>query len=290
MTHPRILHALTAVYSLRQAYRWLRQAVTDEAVQRVHLAPGPSGPPRSRAALRRFDQLLQAERADRIHADRAGITQVGSTAAPVRPELLDAQRRAELAAAEQAWELHYALMFRPLVGWGPQWVHLAGDRWLGTTGYLLLALTVVDPVTAGEVAAALRRCDAALRSVLRAERSLDPLPGSPPCPACGERRLRVESACPPPARVVVCEAGCRCTGELDCPCGMPVLDERVHHIWRPADLTAVLAQTTAAANAESVAAGSTMGRKAEEGSRDEPKSHRQRCLSDAESNSHAHCV
>jgi hypothetical protein len=98
----------------------------------------------------------------------------------------------------------------------------------------------VDPDAAAAAGRSLDRRDAAARVALRVDRTRERLRGNPPCPGCGERLLRVESACPPAARVVVCTAGCQCTGQQTCPCGMPVRTEWAPHVWLESDLDHVL--------------------------------------------------
>jgi len=117
-------------------------------------------------------------------------------------------------------------------------------RWLATSalrhtgmpiGPALAVLTRVipdlAPDIAGEVARYLDHADKAARRTLRLGDDHLPLPGNPPCPACGVRMLRARRSAPNSAEwPVICAARCRCAG-TPCPCGMETPTRRVEHIW-----------------------------------------------------------
>lgn len=95
------------------------------------------------------------------------------------------------------------------------------------------------PATAATVTRWLDDSDRRIRDTLNLAPHLWALPGAPECPSCRLATLFVQTAAPSELWTVVCRSGCVCSGE-GCPCGMPVREEGVGHIWdRTADFVAV---------------------------------------------------
>ncbi|MFI7075620.1 hypothetical protein [Micromonospora sediminicola] len=90
MIHPHQLHA-AALASLRRAVSYLPTVRDALLITRPQAEPDTR--PRSRAALAAHDALLRAERADRLHNQRAGIKPAGTMPAPITPALLDSRGR-----------------------------------------------------------------------------------------------------------------------------------------------------------------------------------------------------
>lgn len=72
----------------------------------------------------------------------------------------------------------------------------------------------------------LRPPDQTIRKALHLGDDLTLAPGNPDCPVCTVRLIRQR----PASGLIVCDAGCRCTGDT-CPCRMPVRDRGAPHIW-----------------------------------------------------------
>jgi hypothetical protein len=231
MTHPLTLHALTALWALQSARGAIDGVIRDEAVQRTPIGPPAGTQTRSSGSLATFGQLLHQERLDRVQAQQQGITQIGASPAPVRAELLDAERVALEAVVDAAWLVASALRRRPLLVYGAAWALWRADEWSRATAYLRLALPHCPPAGARDALEVLDSADAAVRSATRLDRPRRLVPGNPPCPRCHQRMLRIETSAPRRSdRVVVCTARCSCRGE-DCTCGMEVRAAGVRHIW-----------------------------------------------------------
>ncbi|NJP33703.1 hypothetical protein [Micromonospora thermarum] len=232
--HPHQLHAAAALASLRRAVSYLD--VVRDALLITN--PQPADAParhRSAAALAAYDELLRAEKADRLVNQRAGIKPAGATPAPVNPALLDVE-------ADLGPTVHHAVMLvaselrtHPLLCWSSLWVDIADSKWDGRCDYLAAALPAVSPALAREVHGDLDVLDRRLRGVVGLDADRWSLPGGPRCPACGQRRLQAQISSPYTAAwTVVCDNdACRCRGPL-CACAMATRPIRVRHIW-PAD-------------------------------------------------------
>jgi hypothetical protein len=232
VTSPWVLQARTALWAVHQAVGLVPEAIRDEAVTRVETGPPAVAPRRTRTALAAMGVLLRQERWDREHGQApAGTAPGGASPAPVRAELLDAPALAMDAVVDAAWILASHLRRRPLLVYGYAWRHASqSSEWGAAHLYLRTAMQFAAPAVAGEICGLLEGADCAVRSALRIARDRRQVPGNPPCPCCGQRLLRIDTAPPRPEWTVTCTAGCRCTGE-GCPCGMPAQVEQAPHVW-----------------------------------------------------------
>ena len=92
------------------------------------------------------------------------------------------------------------------------------------------ALPRMQAGTAAVVARHLHDEDTWVRNAVGLDPDRQPLPGTPECPGCRQRRLELCTAGPETAWVVVCAARCLCGGQ-GCPCGMDGAVEGAPHIW-----------------------------------------------------------
>jgi hypothetical protein len=131
------------------------------------------------------------------------------------------------------------------VGWLAQTV-LASVPASTEAAIVQLLDATLSPPAAAHIA---RWVDDADRKARRAlvvgdDRRLVPVLGCPHCNSTGS--LAVRTSAPPPARTIVCTAGCTCDGP-GCGCGMPTEEQGVAHIWTPAQLEATAPRPEAAA-------------------------------------------
>lgn len=254
MSHPHQLHAIAALWSLRAARYHLAAYREAAVIRRPQLGP-PTSRRRTLAQLRAHDELLRAERADIAAA--VDTRPVGGSPAPIAPGLIDLEVEVAAALTGATDLVAYVHRGHPVLHWSPDWRAVLVDvfrihrdpRWT----YLSVALPATPPGIAAEVAALLEHADARVRAVC----GLGPdhtRPAAPvDCPACQERRLRIQSSAPTRGRwTVVCTNGrCRCLGVGDptagdgCPCRMPVRVAGVRHIW---DATSPLAAAAIVGN------------------------------------------
>ncbi len=253
--HPHQLHAAAALASLRRAAAYL--PTVRDALLISHPQPDVDPRPRSKAALAAFDELLRAEKADRLDNQRAGIKPAGASPAPVNPALLDIE-------ADLVPTLHHVTMLvasdlraHPLLAWSSLWLQVAATGWDGRCDYLTAALPLTSPALAAEAHAELDILDRRLRAIIGLDPDRWPIPGGPRCPACGQRRLQAQTSSRRTADwTVVCDNdACRCRGPL-CACAMDTRPIRVRHIW-PAEsplVRALLAGITTAPSKYTAAA------------------------------------
>lgn len=200
------LRALGSLRQLMEACEWL------EAEMEAAALPGVLGPRRparlSARAIAAHGRTLRAERAERIVADRAGITQTGVSQAPIRPALLDAAQLAHAAVLDCVWVAASSLRRRPLVVYGAAWEQVYGAPWRARTAYLAAVLPLVRPLVARELAGYLGGADDAVRGVLGVGPSWHRLPGLA-CPDCDRRSVEAEcSSLAEQDWIMRCEAGC----------------------------------------------------------------------------------
>lgn len=213
MTHPHQLHAHAAAWSLRTAR------------QRLLVA----------AAIRaREDAIASTEGDDGLRSQtfgqRSALGHIGDPTA-------DAALTGHRPTTRPNPYLQLAERVTSTLAW------LAGK--LGVTGTtdplvrLTAAVPTLRPSTAGELHRWLAGEDARLRAALGMEPDRRPIPGAPPCPACGMRLLRTQTSAPDrSAWTVVCTStSCRCAG-LTCTCDMPIRAAGVAHIWATAEACA----------------------------------------------------
>lgn len=222
MSHPHQLHAESSLWSLRAALRWLDEHRETVLIRRPQLGHRTTRP-KTLAELQQHDQLLRQERAERAAGSLRGLKPSAGSPSPVPPGILDLQREVEevLADVDQllAYHHHRAPRHGPWPATTDSWDRRAAD------------LADTTPGLAATIGQLLSQVDARVRAVCGVGPDRWPVPLSPPCPSCGIRRLRVQHS-PPDSRAwtLVCAAGCRCAGDT-CPCGMPVLEAGVAHIW-----------------------------------------------------------
>lgn len=232
--HPHQLHAAAALASLRRAVSYLPTVRDALLIARPTPVDAPARR-RSAAALAAYDELLRAEKADRIVNQRAGIKPAGATSAPVNPALLDVEADLVPTVHHLAMLLASELRTHRLLAWSSLWVDVADSSWDGRCDYVAAALPAASPALAREAHADLHDLDRRLRTVVGLDADRWSLPGGPRCPACGQRRLQAQTSSPhTSAWTVVCDNdACRCRGPL-CACAMDTRPIRVRHIW-PAD-------------------------------------------------------
>lgn len=213
MTHPHVLHATTALWSLRRSWPQLERA--------------------QKAA-----EAAAAETQDHgtLQAWRPGSGHSGGPHDPLLAAVLDPPESRTVA-----WLADLAERVRQ---------HAEQARWLALSnlrrqpdgnsllGQIHTALSHVDPLTARDIAQELGAADRAIRRALRIPPQEWPI-WTPACPVCGLRQLHVQTAAPDSSEwTVICRGGCRCLGD-GCPCGMPIRERGVVHIWdRDSDLVA----------------------------------------------------
>lgn len=252
--HPAQLHAHTALWSTRAALRHLEAAHAGDGYTTPRLAPAEPRP-RTARQLAELDRTIAAERPDRVHLTGAHLT---PAAGPVDPATLDLDREVRTTLGEVHALVAYVHRSHPLLAWSGHWPAVAAylgarrrdPRW----SWLAAALPAAPPAVAAQAGRLLTELDARIRRTLGIDPDEQPVPGAPPCPVCGQRRLRYQCSAPTPVRwTVVCRAaGCPpCRGPGDpaagdgCPCGMPERAPGAVHIWTPAEAAAATARPAA---------------------------------------------
>lgn len=204
--HPANHHATANAWSLRRAWAALRDTNT----------------PDDRTPLR--SPVYGVIRALGGHADPTPT----AAASPNHTRLTDHTRE----AINHAWWLLASATRHQPATTGP------------TLAVITQALPHLDPRTAADISSHLADADRRIRTALRLGDDHRPIPGNPPCPACGTRLLRARTSNPDTAAwPVICATGCRCTG-TGCPCRMTTPVRGVEHIW-PASYGATLLEVTA---------------------------------------------
>lgn len=234
MQHPHQLHAQAALWSLRRALRHLDEHRDAVLIRRPQLGPAASRP-RSLASLKRHDELLRAEKAERKAGSLTGLKPSAGSAAPGdAPGLADLERSVNQTLVEAHGLLTYAHHRDPLLAWTPLW-HEILDEWGVRRDARWTWVSAVLPGTAPGLAEAvgllLDDADQLVRGYASLDRDLLAPPLAPPCPGCDRRRLRVQTSAPDSGRwTVVCAAVCLCIGDT-CPCEMDVRVRGIRHIW-----------------------------------------------------------
>lgn len=216
-------HAIALVGRIREAWAWLADTAEPGPARYVerHL---------SDTARVRLDQLVAAERSERVALQRDGLTPTPPTAAPARIGVLDARENVRQGVEDVAWRLSSALRLEPGTTY-----HRTGrtsdERLYATLDYLAATLLLaVDENLVHDLAARLEACDQAARAAAGVgadRRSL-----KTECPACGRRSLVADVGSPRPAEwAISCSRpGCRCRG-VDCGCNRPTRYPGARHIW-----------------------------------------------------------
>jgi hypothetical protein len=218
VTHPHVLHAEAALWSLRCARQLLADQVDREAAdngaQLLAAAPILTSP------------TWGTRHAVGGHGDPTGLLVLG-----------------ELSTRVTTWSERAHRLGRRL-GWLADQVD-GGGRGdpLARIATLIGASAARSAPVVAIVARHLADEDRWIRDALALDPEETVLPGTQ-CPACGHRPLRAL----PTGRaggVVVCRPGCTCSGE-GCGCGMPVLAPGVGHIWATSALAEVALVRSAA--------------------------------------------
>lgn len=198
MTHPHVLYAQAALWSLARSWPLLRNAA-------------------AQASLDAADGIRSSVYGTR-HA--TGGTPGGADLALATADL-ERERWARLAERVLDDVIQACWLIRSSAP-----ATLAGG---GPLAYVLRGLTVAPPATARDIGQYLRDADHAIRRALGIAEDRQDLPGVD-CPSCGTRLLRALTAAPQREHwTVVCGAGCRCSGK-GCGCG-GVQAYGVAHIW-----------------------------------------------------------
>lgn len=225
MTHPHNLAALVGWHALTDARTWITPTIEAEAESG---RAGRYARPLTPAALARRGEVFEAarfqDRAARVTAGQRGLTDtskaLGTTAAPVRAELLDAGPTAVRAIAEVTLLLNQAARERdegqPNAGWA-----------LRHMGYVT-ALTELDPWRAQTAAAILWAANTTVRTAVRRGEAHEPYEA--PCPACDAHALVWETYADPAHWTVLCT--CRCRADA-CTCALPERVAGATHRWEP---------------------------------------------------------
>jgi hypothetical protein len=258
VTHPHNLAAVAALWSLRAASRYLDAHREAAAYTAATPAPAPVRQ-RSLGALGAWDTLLRQERAERAAAAAAGLKPSAGLRAPVSPALLDLHQEIASALTDATILIAHVHRRHPLLAWSVEWhtviravFHIRRDpRWT----YLSVALPATPAAIAAVVARQLSRVDTRIRTLCQVGPDQVPIAAAPRCPACGERRLRLQVSSPDPARwTVVCtHPDCLCRGPGQpgagdaCPCTMPERATGVRHIWWETDAPQAAGPVRAAA-------------------------------------------
>lgn len=231
MTHPHVLWALAALWSLDRARSYLVEHRETILIRRPQLGPANTRP-RSLAQLAEHDALLRDERPDR-HALAGAKMATGP--APVAPGLLDLDRDIRAVLADVAALLAHVHRNGPMAYSGHWDRPTIAGRWL----WLTAATSVAPPGVAREIQALVEPVDGRARSI--AGRGPDRIPAalSPRCPACRLRLMQFQTSAPQwSAWTLVCgNTSCWCLGDGQdgagdgCPCDMPVRAAGVRHIW-----------------------------------------------------------
>lgn len=227
---PGVVAAVAALSSLRDAYPYLVTVAEAEAYGLRRDRTSGNRPPIGARAKERNDELLRTERAERVHADRLGIRQSGASASPIRPALLDAELLATSTVRDQAWIVGSAL--RRLDTWLSPVANLTGNAgWTQASTYLAVHIHDVDDALAGRAAVELGTADRAVRSACGLADVRIPIPGSPECPCCGRRALRIDVTSPEQRDwTVACRPDCLCRGQA-CACKRPGRRIAQIHRW-----------------------------------------------------------
>lgn len=219
--HPDNDRAVVALSRVTAAWDWLD----------VSLEPGPATTGRtvlSDAHRARLDRLARAERADRHATIQAGYTPDVPSPAPLRIAVLDAQVAVLDTIVNCAWWCTSALRARgPMLAWTPYGE--APARFRGAASYLNVAVRLVSPQLAAEVAGQLDQADRSARAAAGVGPDRRALGAD--CPACGRRALEAEIG-PVDQRewYITCRRDCRCQG-INCGCRLPLRYAGMAHIW-----------------------------------------------------------
>lgn len=206
MTHPHVLHATAALWSLSRSWPALHHA-------------------RTRGTLDAADGLRGSVYGTR-HA--TGGTPGGADLALIGAEL-ERDRWARLAERTADQVIQACWLVRSAAP--------ATERGGGPLRYVQRGLQVVAPATARDIGAYLGDADHAIRAALGVGDGRGHLPGVP-CPGCDVRMLQTVETATRDAWIVLCGANCRCAGK-QCPCsstGTP--HAGLPHAWTWAQLAA----------------------------------------------------
>lgn len=200
MIHPRQLHALDALWSLRRSWPLLRAAASAVALQP---ADGLHG------------QTYGSRHATGGHSDGAYAAIIADLAEHQRYEQL--LERVSEHVNQACWLVRSG---------APDLVRAQ------LLPYLAAAIPALSPASARDVASYLRDADRTARRALRLDVEHEDLIGID-CPGCMARMLEVHTAAPDRHDwTVVCGARCRCRGD-GCPCASigAAPAAGVPHIW-----------------------------------------------------------
>jgi len=230
MTHPHVLHAGAALWSLWRAREHLAEHRETILIRRPQLGPIHARP-RSLAQLAALDALLRDERPDR--GALAGA-KMAAGPAPVAPGLLDLDREIRDVLVDVHQLLAHIHRGHHLIRHSPHW-----DLYAGRRTWLVAATSVAPPGIAAEIRALVEPVDARARAIAGVGPDRAPHPDNPRCPACRTRLVRVQTSAPDPRHwTAVCtNPACWCLGPGDpaagdaCPCTMPVRVAGERHIW-----------------------------------------------------------
>lgn len=227
---PGVVAAVAALSSLRDAHPYLVEVAEAEAWggRRARMPSTPIGA----RAQERTDERLRTEKAYRRYMEIKGIRQhvTGTGTEPIRPALLDAELLAVDAVTDQAWICASSLrqadtwLISPTPRTGALTFAHAAD-------YLAGALHDVDDDTAAAAAIELAYADGAVRQACGLADVRIPIPGTPECPCCYRRALRIDITSPEQRDwTVACRPDCLCRGEA-CACRRPGRRIAQIHVW-----------------------------------------------------------
>lgn len=221
---------LVLIGRCREAWTWLDH----------QLEPGPTRYAErqlSTAGQARLNQLVQAERRDRVEILRAGRVPAHNTAVPVSVAVADARAQLHTATEDAAYLVASTLRGHVVIPHRPGWTtryrragHTAGQRVAGALDYLAEQLHLVDDLrTLDRIERALTQADRTARAAAGVGTDRRLLKAE--CPSCGRRSLAAEIGSPKPAEwAVICTRDCRCQG-VTCGCKRPVRYPGARHTW-----------------------------------------------------------
>jgi hypothetical protein len=208
---------------LREAWNW-----TDH-----QLEPGPTRYVErtlTDTARARLDQLVAAERRDRVEILRHAAVPKPNTPAPLRTAVADARAAIHRATDDAAWLVASAARHATPNAYRRTGTTTAAQV-AGALDYLGAHLVLVDAArTLEQIERDLGQADHQARTAcgVGTDRRLI----KAECPACGRRSLAAEIGSPKPDEwAILCvRPDCRCRG-AECACKRPVRYPGPRHIW-----------------------------------------------------------
>lgn len=217
--------ARLAIGSIREALPVLVEA-RNAPLTRERRYPRPLG----KAAAARLDELVAAERLDRLGQLRHGYIPRPAIPVPARLAVVDVEQQLRTTLGDLCWLASSQLRARWELIWAPN--APAAVPFDAHLDYLTVAVGHVDQGLAAQTEKELDDASRLLLDVLRLSAVWIPLPRR--CPACDRRSLRGYLESPNVHEwTVIChgaQPACICAG-VDCPCQRPGRRPATRHLW-----------------------------------------------------------